>query len=186
MKKVKVTLKDKTVVIGDEFDMNDYKKFKQIFRKWTNINSDLKQFGGRNLNVPDVFSEALYCIFFNAVRTNGTAHSYDAVDKTTGEGIQIKSASIKTDCTSFGPTSTWDKLIFVDFAPFGNVDGNVWFYEIDSTNIYNIVLNSKKDETFRDQQRQGRRPRLSIKDKIINPLSLTPIKKINLMEDNDE
>lgn len=186
MKKVKVKLKDGTTVIGDEFDMGDYKKFQQIFRKWMNINIDLKQFGGRNLNVPDVFSEALYCIFFNAVRTNGTAHSYDAVDKNTGEGIQIKSASIKTDCTSFGPTSTWDKLIFADLAPFGKVDGNVWFYEIDSTKIYNLILNSKKAETFRDQQRQGRRPRLSIKDKIINPLSLTPIKKINLMEDTDE
>lgn len=186
MKQVKVKLKDGTIVVGDKFDMEDYKKFKQIFRKWTSINSDLKQSGGRNLNVPDVFSEALYCIFFNAVRTNGTAHSYDAVDKTTGEGIQIKSASIKIDCTSFGPTSTWDKLIFVDFAPFGNVDGNVWFYEIDSSNIYNIVLNYKKNETFRDQQLQGRRPRFSIKDKIINPLRLTPIKKINLMEDTDE
>ena len=129
----------------------------------------------------------LYIVFFfNAVRTNRTAHSYDAVDKITGEGIQIKSASIKIDCTSFGPTSTWDKLIFVDLAPFGNVDGNVWFYEIDSTDIYNIVLNSKKNETFKDQQKQGRRPRLSIKDRIINPLSLLPIKKINLMEDTDE
>ena len=171
MKQVKVKLKDNTIVIGDEFDMEDYKKFKQIFRKWTDINSDLKQFGGRNLNVPDVFSEALYCIFFNAV------------DKETGEGIQIKSASIQNDCTSFGPTSTWDKLIFADLAPNGSVDGNVWFYEIDSTNIYNIVLNSKKAETFREQQLQGRRPRLSIKDKIINPLRLKPIKKINLMED---
>ena len=186
MKKVKVKLKDGTTVIGDEFDMEDYKKFQQIFRKWMNINIDLKQFGGRNLNVPDVFSEALYCIFFNAVRTNGTAHSYDAVDKITGEGIQIKSASIKNDCTSFGPTSTWDKLIFVDLAPFGEVDGNIWFYEIDSSNIYNIVLNYKKNETFREQQLQGRRPRFSIKDKIISPLRLVPIKKINLMEDNDE
>lgn len=186
MKKVKVKLKDGTIVLGDEFDMEDYKKFKPIFYKWININSELKQFGGRNLNVPDVFSEALYCIFFNAVRTNGTAHSYDVVDKATGEGIQIKSTSIKKDCTSFGPTSTWDKLIFADLAPLGNVDGNVWFYEIDSSNIYNIILNSKKSETFRDQQLQGRRPRLSIKDKIISPLKLTPIKKINLMEDNHE
>lgn len=74
-------------------------------------------------------------------------------------------------------------MIFADLAPNGSVDGNVWFYEIDSTNIYNIVLNSKKAETFREQQLQGRRPRLSIKDKIINPLRLKPIKKINLMED---
>ena len=75
MKQIKVKLKDNTIVTGDEFDIEDYKEFKRIFRKWTNINLDLKRFGGRNLNVPDVFSEALYCIFFNAVRTNGTAHS---------------------------------------------------------------------------------------------------------------
>ena len=179
-------LKDNTVVVGDEFDMKDYRKLKIIFRKWIDINSDLKQIGGRNLNVPDVFSEALYCIFFNAVRTNGTAHSYDAVDKETGEGIQIKSASIKNDCTSFGPTSTWDKLIFVDLAPNGSVDGNVWFYDINATNIYDIILNSKKNETFKEQQLQGRRPRFSIKDKIINPLSLTPMKKINLMDNNNK
>lgn len=37
MKKVKVKLKDGTIVIGDEFDMEDYKKFQQIFRKWMNI-----------------------------------------------------------------------------------------------------------------------------------------------------
>lgn len=186
MKQVKVTLKDKTVVIGDEFDKEDYKKLKKIFSKWININLDLKQFGGRRLNVPDVFSEALYCIFFNAIRTNGTAHSYDAVDKTTGEGIQIKSTSIEKDCTSFGPTATWDKLIFVDLAPYGDVDGNVWFYEIDCTNLYDIVVNSRKNETFREQQEQKRRPRFSIKSKIIKPLQLKPIKEINLMEDNDE
>ena len=38
MKQVNVKLKDGTNVIGDEFDMEDYKKFKEIFRKWTNIN----------------------------------------------------------------------------------------------------------------------------------------------------
>lgn len=81
MKQISVRLKDGTTVIGDDFDMKDYQKLKDIFHKWTDINSNLKALGGRNLNVPDVFSEALYCIFFDAVRTNGTAHSYDAVDK---------------------------------------------------------------------------------------------------------
>ena len=183
MRQITVRLKDGSTVVGDDFDMRDYEKLKAIFHKWTDINSDLKELGGRNLNVPDVFSEALYCIFFNAVRTNGTAHSYDAVDKRTGEGIQIKSASIATDCTSFGPTSTWDRLIYADFAPNGYVDGNVWFYEIESNDVYRMVLNEKKGETFADQQRQGRRPRFSIKGKIINEKNLRPIKKINLMED---
>lgn len=182
MRQLQVKLKDGTTVIGDDFNMQDYEKLKRIFHKWTDINSDLKELGGRNLNVPDVFSEALYCIFFDAVRTNGTAHSYDAVDKRTGEGVQIKSASIANDCTSFGPTSTWDRLIYVDFAPNGYVDGNVWFYEIEPDEVYDIVLNESKGETFRDQQLQGRRPRFSMKGKIINAKGLKPIKKINLME----
>ena len=182
MRSVSVRLKDGTTVIGDDFDMYDYEKLKEIFRKWTDINSDLKSLGGRNLNVPDVFSEAIYCIVFNAVRTNGTAHSYDAVDKSTGEGIQVKSASIANDCTSFGPTSTWDRLIFADFAPTGKVDGKIWFYEIDSEDVYGMVLNERKGETFADLQAQGRRPRFSIKNKIIKEKGLSPIKKIDLME----
>lgn len=181
MKKIKVKLKDGTEVFGDEFDNADFLKLKNIFKKWQNINNDLKKLGGRNLNVPDVFSEALFCIFFNAVRTNGTAHSYDCVLKETGEGVQVKSASIINDCTSFGPTSTWDLLYFVDFAPNGKVTGKVDFYKIESNDIYNTVVNQKKNETFRDQQNQKRRPRFSIKKKIIIPRNLTPVKTINLI-----
>ena len=182
MEKVNVRLKNGTIVTGDEFDMNDYEKLKNIFIEWRKNNANLKELGGRNLNVPDVFSEALYCIFFDAVRTNNTAFSYDAVSKTTGEGIQIKSASIPNDCTSFGPTSTWDRLIFIDFAPNGNVDGNVWFYEIETDDIKELILNEKKGETFADQQAQGRRPRFSIKKCMIQKKGLKPIKKINLLE----
>ena len=60
MKKVKVKLKDGTTVIGDEFDMEDYKKFQQIFRKWMNINIDLKQYsrGMGALGLPGDLSSA--------------------------------------------------------------------------------------------------------------------------------
>lgn len=180
MKKVLIKLKDGTNVYGDEFDSNDLLKLKSIFKKWLNINVDLKSLGGRNLNVPDVFSEALFCIAFDAVRTNSTAYSYDCVMKNTGEGVQVKSASIEEDCTSFGPTSTWDLLYFADFIPNGTIDGEVWFYQIDSNDIYNVVLNKKKGETFTDQQKQGRRPRFSIKKMIIKAKNLQPVKKINL------
>ena len=97
--------------------------------------------------------------------------------------VQVyKSCSIDNDCTSFGPTSTWDELYFADFAPNGYVDGNVWFYKIDC-DIYSIVLNAKKGETFKDQQLQGRRPRFSIKSTIIKAQGLKPVLKINLLED---
>lgn len=182
MKKVQVQLKNGAKIYGDEFDEQDFFELKSIFKKWLNINADLKKLGGRNLNVPDVFSEAIFCIVFDAVRTNNTAHSYDCVIKATGEGVQVKSASISNDCTSFGPTSTWDLLYFADFAPNGKVDGEVWFYEIDSEAIYNLVLNNKKGETFADQQKQGRRPRFSIKRSIIKSKGLQPVKKINLVD----
>ena len=98
----------------------------------------------------------------------------------TGEGVQIKSASIKTDCTSFGPTSTWDLLYFVDFIPNDTIDGKVYIYKIEDDDIYNAVLNSKKNETFKDQQKQGRRPRLSIQN-IIRRKNLKPVKVIDIL-----
>jgi hypothetical protein len=137
--------------------------------------------GGRGLNVPDVFSEALFCIFFNSVRTNGTAYSYDCVSLDTLYGIQLKSASIQNDCSSFGPKSTWDEIYYVDFAPNGMVDGKVDFYKID-IDFSNLVLNAKKGETFRDQQLQGRRPRFSIKSQLINAYEIKPCLSIDLLE----
>lgn len=182
MKSEEVTLKDGTKVIGDAFDNKDFSQLQEIFKNWLEMNKKLKTLGGRGLNVPDVFSEALFCLAFNAVRTNGTAHSYDCVLRSTGDGVQVKSASIPTDCTSFGPTSTWDLLYFADFAPNGTVDGIVKFYKIEDNDVYNLVLNSKKHETFRDQQRQGRRPRFSIQSCIIKPKHLAPVKTINILK----
>lgn len=181
MKQETVRLKDGTVVIGDAFDESDFVQLQTIFKDWLEMNKKLKSLGGRGLNVPDVFSEALFCLAFNAVRTNGTAHSYDCVIRGTGEGVQVKSASIPNDCTSFGPTSTWDVLYFADFAPNGYVDGIVKFYKIEDNDVYNLVLNAGKGETFRDQQKQGRRPRFSIQSAIIKPKKLQPVKTISLI-----
>jgi len=181
LKKVRVTLKDGLVVEGDHFDQFDYAKLKEIFKDWVEINTKLKPLGGRGLNVPDVFSEALFCIFFNSVRTNGTAYSYDCVSLDTLSGIQLKSASIQNDCSSFGPKSTWDEIYYVDFAPNGMVDGKVDFYKID-IDFSNLVLNAKKGETFRDQQLQGRRPRFSIKSQLINAYEIKPCLSIDLLK----
>ncbi len=182
MESIEIRLRDGSTCHGDKFDLDDYKFLQQIFEDWQVMNKKLKSLGGRNLNVPDVFSEALFCIFFNCVRTNGEAHSYDCVSLDNHAGIQVKSCSIDDDCTSFGPTSTWDELYFVDLAPNGHVDGKVYFYKIDC-DINSIVLNTAKGETFKDQQLQGRRPRFSIKSKIIKAQNLQPILKIDLLSD---
>ena len=180
MEKIKVTLKNNEIVQGDKFEKKDLETLKDIFNDWKKINSKVNSLGGRGLNVPDVFSEALYCIYFNAIRTNKTAHSYDCVNIENGAGVQIKSASIQNDCTSFGPTSTWDELYFMDFAIDGEIDGRVDVYQLDFS-LDNIIMNNKKHETFKMQQLQGRRPRLSLK-KIIREKKLKPILRISLID----
>lgn len=180
MKKIKVTHKSGEVFYGDAFDQNDLSALKSIFKEWLEINRKVTSLGGRGLNVPDVLSEGLYCLFFNAVRTNNTAHSYDCINVDNGAGVQIKSASVATDCTSFGPKSTWDELYFMDFAANGKVDGVINVYKLDFA-LDNLVVNRKKGETFKMQQEQIRRPRLSLK-KLIQEQNINPVKTINLAD----
>ena len=62
----------------------------------------------------------------------------------------------------------------------GKIDGIIDVYYLNFS-LDNIVLNSKKNETFKMQQKQGRRPRLSLK-KLIKEKNLKPIKRISLID----
>lgn len=178
MIKEKIELLDGTKIEGDKFQANDLKKLQDIYFKWEELNKLVNELGGRKLNIPDVLSEGIFCLAYDALRTNGTAYSYDAVSRKTKEGLQLKSACIENDLTSFGPKSTWDKLYFADFS-FSKIKGMIEFYEIPDEYIYSAVVNTKKNETFKDQQEQGRRPRLSIK-KIIRDNNIKPSKIVNI------
>lgn len=171
-------LKSGRVVEGDYFDDNDKQMLMTILKKIRDINKQLKSLKGRLINVPDVVSEGLFAHYFNSIRTNDVAgaHSYDCVSLDDGCGIQVKSASVEKDLTSFGPKSAWDELYFMDFSS----ENDIKIYKIPTDKIYNMVLNKSKNETFKDQQDQGRRPRLSIQDSIIKPLGLKPVKVIPL------
>jgi hypothetical protein len=183
MEKKSVTLKkDGSIVIGDMFQEHDFVKIKAIFKLWMEVNENIRSLNGRAINIPEILSEGIYAYLFDALRTNNTAYSYDCVDIISGEGIQVKATSIQDDLTSFGPKSTWDKLIFMDFAPNGYIDGNVDIYHIPDEKLYTIILNKAKHETFEDQQLAGKRPRLSIRNQFIIPLGLKPIKSISLLD----
>lgn len=182
MQKIYIKLSNGVTVLGDQFDYNDFCDFQNIFRDWLYLNGKLHSKGGRSLPVPDVFSEAMFCYAYNAVRTNGTAYSYDCVMKSDGKGVQVKSASIEKDCTSFGPRSEWDLLYFADLAPMGEVTGEINFYQLTDFNLANLILNISKSETFEMQQNQGRRPRFSVKRKIIQEFQLLPEKTINILD----
>jgi hypothetical protein len=179
MKKVNIILKDGSNHSGILYSKQDYDGMIEFLFDIKKYNTFLNNLGGRKINVPDIVSEGIYCYLFHCARTNNSARSYDAVDIRTREGIQIKSASIYKDCTSFGLASTWDKLIFIDFHEFiDSFTNKVYFYHI-RHNVHKLILNKSKNETFADQQKQGRRPRLSIRN-IINENNLKPIKIIEI------
>jgi hypothetical protein len=179
MTTIDITLKDGTPAKATKFDQKDYQKMIDLLKQIKESNAFLNQMGGRKINIPDVISEGMYCYNFNAVRTNGSAGSFDCVDLDTKDGVQIKSASIENDCTSFGPTSTWDKLIFIDYSKFINNQSNEIYFYLIKVNIHSLVLNASRGETFADQQKQGRRPRFTIKT-LINEHKIPILKKIKI------
>jgi hypothetical protein len=181
MIKEKIILKSGETVLGDVFDSSSLLQLKSIFKDWLILNGKLSLINGRTLNVPDVLSEGLFCYYFDSIRTKDSAGSFDCVTRQSYKGVQVKSTSIKYDLTSFGPKSIWDELYFIDFAPNGVIDGVIHFYKIEE-NFENLILNINKNETFKDQQKQGRRPRFSVKKELIEKKSLKPLKVIDLLE----
>ena len=102
MKQENVRLKDGTIVVGDAFDNSDFIKLQEIFKQWVAINKQLKELGGRNLNVPDVFSEALFCLAYDAVRTNSPFSAYlSIVTVEEAESTVTPSSSVSTERIAF-------------------------------------------------------------------------------------
>ncbi|MBK3333411.1 Bsp6I family restriction endonuclease [Persephonella atlantica] len=141
------------------FEEVDREIMYDMWNAWITLKNILQSYGGRSPNLPEVLSEGAWCLYSGSVRLIEPT-SADTYNLQRQEAEQIKASSIEEDLTSFGPKSRWDKLYFLDFS---RLDGSFDVYEIPTDLILNRVLNSQRGETFRDQQLQGRRPRLSIK-----------------------
>ena len=72
---------------------------------------------------------------------SGSFDCYDPIDQKT---IQVKSASVNPDLTSFGPRSKFQKLYFLDFSSKGKVDGKFVIYDIPVARVRNILKKAKK------------------------------------------
>ncbi|MEI7425764.1 MAG: Bsp6I family type II restriction endonuclease [Candidatus Moraniibacteriota bacterium] len=159
------------------FSKKDATTFKKLFDIWVKLNNGLSKYG-RKVNIPEVLSEGMFCIFSDSVRYQrklkgkGSA-SFDTINLKTGEREQIKASSIESDLTSFGPKSEWDKLYFMNFYNNGNPDGTFDVYEIPSHLIYEHKVNS--GQTMKSQQEEKRRPRFSIMKDIIKPNKIEPL-----------
>jgi len=177
--------KRKVIIDNNELDIEvaimskvDAKTFKRLFDLWKKLNIGLSKYG-RKVNIPEVISEGMFCVFSNSVRFQkkikgvGTV-SFDTINLKSNRREQIKATSIEKDLTSFGPKTEWDDLYFMDFYRDGDLDGSFNVYLIPNNFIYGKKVN--QSQTLRQQQAEKRRPRMSIKE-IIQENKIKPLAK---------
>jgi hypothetical protein len=163
-----------------EFDNADKKQWKILFDSWKKLKMGLRKFESREPNLPEGLSEIAFCIYsgskrFIELKKGQISASFDTYDMKTGRTEQIKASSVEEDLTSFGPASEWDDLYFMDFYSNGALDGSFDVYKIPNELIYSAKVNKK--QSFKQQQTQKRRPRFSIKKKIIDEFEIKPLGK---------
>lgn len=167
----------------DILEKSDKENIIKMYNMWEELSENLSNYGCRRINFPEI-SELIFCAIFDCWRTNNTPisdhSSFDCYNPQNHARIQIKAASSKGELTSFGPKSVWDEIYFMDFYNEGNYDGTFKVYLLPNKDIYEYKMN--KNETFEDQQKQGRRPRFSLR-KLIKALNIKPIGIYNLNED---
>ncbi len=158
-----------------KYDNSDCPNLFNVYNKWKKLCESLEAMKKRTTNIPEAISECAVAIlngyvFLNqkSISANGKkiSTSFDCFDPNSGDKIQVKACSTEKDLTSFGPRSKFDKLIFVDFYNDGERDGKFKVYDIPIAYIINAHVNS--NQTITDQSNQARRPRISIKDIILN------------------
>ncbi len=159
------------------FAKTDGRKWKRLFDMWKKLKLGMRDYKSREPNFPEGLSEVAFCIYsgskrFIALQGKSSA-SFDTFNLQKNKAEQIKASSVESDLTSFGPKSAWDDLYFLDFYNGGKLDGTFNVYKIPSKLIYRMKVN--KNQTFKQQQAQDRRPRFRITEGIIKPKKLKPI-----------
>jgi len=160
-----------------DFDKKDGKRWKELFDMWKKLKLGMREYKSREPNFPEGLSEVAFCLFSKSKRfislQGESPASFDTFDLKKNRAEQIKASSVESDLTSFGPISKWDDLYFLDFYNNGKLDGTFNVYKIPSQWVYEMKVNKK--QTFRQQQKQGKRPRFSIIDNIVKKKELKPI-----------
>ena len=166
------------------FEKRDWQTIKSLYENWVNLSNLHKEMRGRGINLPEVISEGVFCLEFECARflgsSGGIRTSFDCLDLNLLKRIQVKATSVAYDLSTFGPRSVWDDLYLVHFLPNGVLDGSYEVYKIDNDVIYSHKVNL--NETFRDQQAAGRRPRLSLMRELIIPNEILPFRVGNIFD----
>lgn len=66
--------------------------------------------------------------------------------------------------TTFGPTEKWDRIYFVDATRFQESEFVIYEFKLKSTNTLWENLKMNKTQTYKDQCKEKRRPRINFSD----------------------
>lgn len=142
----------------------------RLYFLWKDLNTGLRSYVSRGINFPDAISEPMGCFSLGYSWNKGSGGDAITPD---GQVVEMKATSnFHGDLTSFGPVTTFDRLVFLRLDSRLNM---LYIYDLNlnGDTLGDLPVNAK--ETIRDQQLQGRRPRLSIIKQVIEPLELNPV-----------
>ena len=143
---------------------------------WKQLDAEIRTLSGtRGINFPSELSEYLAC-YALGLHVNKKGSQGDAVDMSDPDKpliIEIKrSRADKTSArNSFSPSENFDDLVFVRLEKYDDIL-KIYRLGINSEDLKKIKVNN--EQTVEDQQKQGRRPRFSIQDKIVTEQNLQP------------
>ncbi len=158
-----------------EIDIDLYYKVCELYFIWKKLNSEIKEYYTRGVNLPESITEPICCYVNGFLLSLGNG-SEDAIIPETNELVQIKATSnFNSDLTSFGPKSSFHYLHFVRL---NQIEDKMYLYDIPTYELKNLMVNSY--ETFKEQQMQGRRPRFSIINAYIEKYKIEPYAIVDL------
>tara|TARA_Y100000590_G_scaffold469264_1_gene655866 strand:- start:57 stop:650 length:594 start_codon:yes stop_codon:yes gene_type:complete len=173
------------------YEEKDKKVLKKYLDDWVKHCKDtINLIGGtRTPNLSEAFSEAVFSIEMGMPRCvksiSGSSSSFDLYDLKRKKRIQLKAAS-SFGPSSFGPRSEYDEVYFLFFREIAEgkkylfYSGKYEIYKLNPDDFPSLIMNKKKNETFEDQQKQGKRPRFSIPKTLIDPHSVKPVRTGNV------
>ncbi len=160
----------------------DKSRFKDAVRAywlWKELNNYIKNSHNRGINFPETISEAMTCYALDLRLNRGSGG--DAVDPRTNEVIEIKASSNwDRDTTSFSPSEQFDHLYF---ARLKQREDELYIYDLGISSEELKQINVNRTQTVEDQQRQGRRPRFSVINKIITERGYQPLCYIDIRKE---
>lgn len=149
----------------------------QIYQHWKTLYTELQTLSTRGYPFPGELSENFACYALGYMLNKGSGG--DAYDPHTDRIIEMKGTGAdKDDLSSFSPSEEFDELVFCKVE---KEEDCLYIYctGVNSDDLKDIPVS--KTQTVGDQQRQGRRPRFSIMQKIIRARGLTPDFKFDIM-----